>query len=265
MFTLPLCTFSQKKVKQKYVYDVEKNAKTRKVKKELYRIYKYDRAGFVSQIITYGKTKQTIDTIVVYLEGGAEEKRIVAKYAVNMKKIGRIEQFTKINDSSFKSKGYEIWNDRDTFKFENLYHRHAPETYAVESVTSIPYGKNNARFYDDYFEEKYTETHSHRTFNDNGQIEKVVYHNESDSVENARTVYFYYNMRGQVVADSTVKDRAFLVKNRYEYNRQHKIIAIEKMFIRNSQFIQFNYNENGDLAKKYVKDVWMTEYKYQYY
>ncbi len=265
IFALPLSTFSQKKVKQKYVYDVEKNAKTKKVKRELYRIYKYDRSGFIREIITYGKTTQTIDTIVVYLEDGAEEKRIVAKYAVNMKKIGRIEQFTKINDSSFKSKGYEIWNNHDTFKFENLYHRHAPETYAVQSVTSIPYGKNNAGFYDDDFEGKYTETHSRRTFNDHGQVEKVVYNNESDTVENGRTVYIFYNLRGQVVADSTLKDGAFLVKNRYEYNRQHKIIAVEKLFIRSSQLVQFNYNENGDLAKKYVKDVWMTEYKYQYY
>ena len=65
IFALPLSTFSQKKVKQKYVYDVEKNAKTKKVKRELYRIYKYDRSGFIREIITYGKTTQTIDTIVV--------------------------------------------------------------------------------------------------------------------------------------------------------------------------------------------------------
>jgi hypothetical protein len=265
LLALNAAAFSQKKVKLRYQYDVEQDVRTKKKKKELYKIYHYNRSGFLNRIITYGKTKRTFDTIQVRSEDGHEEQRIVARFSIDKKKTGRVETFTKINDSTISSQGYEIWFPQDTFHFKNTYLKIAPATYQIQSNSQLPPGFQRDVFCDEDFEGKYSENACARKYNANGQVGEVRYYNKDNAEDKMRIVGFQYDARGNLASDSTTADGVYLSKNMYQYNKHSKLISIENTHIRKSYIIRFEYNTDGHLIRKYVKNSWAIEYKYIYY
>ncbi|MBK7692009.1 MAG: hypothetical protein IPJ31_13180 [Bacteroidetes bacterium] len=268
--SLFLDTFSQKKIKTSYEYEILTNPKNvKESKKELLRIMRYDETGFLIEIITYGKKSLVVDSVRTKNADGSEVLRVIAKYPADMEEVGRVETFSKHNDQHITGVGYEFWNSSDTFQFENNYVPFSPDVYEVRSKTNIP--ESPKKFFCDHlFNILYDEAESIREYNDYGQITSKHYIADAviGMVKQGMTRYLTYDNMGLLIRDSLTKNGAPLSINRYTYDHVNRPILQERTIYLNGENLvtrfTFMYNTNGDLIKKESKN-WTLQYKFDYY
>ncbi len=263
-----VCGYSlaQKKIKVRYEYDAERNVRTGKPNKDLYRICRFDRQGNMVQIITFGQMRIVSDTIHVALAGGGDSLQVVETYPVDRKKTARVENFNKINDSLILSNGYEIWNRNDTLRFANSYQKDSPSTYVVNAKyerripMAMPAYRCDLNFLPLPPEEKST-----KYYNQNQQLERKVF-TPGQADESLPVVVFYrYDQFGRLAADSTLQGNECINKTIFIYNRKGQLSRTIKSLKRSTVVNDYFYNENGDLIKKKLSKDASLLYQYQYY
>lgn len=263
--------YAQNKVKVQLEYDMQYNPKkSGKLKSELVKKYYFDEAGFMNEIISYGKKKMIIDTIIIKQQDGSEIVTTSAKWPEDMKQIGRVEKFIQKEDHTLFGVGYEIWNKQDTFRFENKYTLESPGVYMVNSTSKIP-NASSTYFCDLQFNMLYNETKSFREYNDDGQITSKHYleDNQQGMIKRGMVKHFKYDANGSLVQDSIIHQGSVILNNRYFYDNLNRLIRQEQMITRfnrqEQNTIVFEYDKNGLLHKKGQKMDWATVYQYLYY